>query len=126
MPLLQPPAEPSFTPSGGRTPNFDCVVRRNDRNAVWLCLSGDLDLVSASQLKQTVLDLVATQRLVVVDLRELTSMDSTGLHAIVEADNSARRRGVRLVLIRGPAQIDQLFELTGLTDSFDIVDGYGN
>jgi anti-sigma B factor antagonist len=117
---LQPPAEPSITTSGGNT-NFDYELR-HDRDAVWIRLGGELDLVSSTQLKQDLRNAVATQRLIVVDLRDLAFMDSAGLHAIVDADNRARVSGSRLVLIRGPAQIDRLFELVGVSDRLEIVD----
>lgn len=87
---------------------------------------GELDLVSAPQLRQTLHEAVTNERLIAVDLRGLTFMDSTGIHAILEADSGARRRGARLVLIRGSAQIGRLFELVGITDRLEIVDLHGS
>ncbi len=122
MSILQPPAESSFTTSGGDISGFGWEISRSDRHAVWIRLTGELDLGCSAQLKQTLREAVATQRLIVVDLSGLAFMDSTGLHAIIDADNRARLRGSKLVLIRGPAQIDRLFGLVGIRDRLEIVD----
>lgn len=125
MSSLQPLAQSSLTNNDGLMPTFDCDVTRSERDAVWIRLAGELDLVNASQLGQTLLSAIDGHRLVVVDLHGLTFMDSSGIHALVEANNRARRREARLVLIRGPAQVSRLLDLTGLTDHFEIVDPHG-
>jgi anti-sigma B factor antagonist len=123
---LQPPAESSFATTDGDISRFGCEISRSDRHAVWIRLSGELDLGCSMQLKHTLREAVATQRLIVVDLTGLAFMDSTGLHAIIDADNRARLRGSKLVLVRGPAQIDRLFELVGVSDRLQIVDFSGS
>lgn len=61
-------------------------------------------------------------RLVIIDLRQLTFIDSTGLHLIIAADASARLSSRRLIVIRGPAHIDRLFTLVGISDRVEITD----
>jgi anti-sigma B factor antagonist len=123
---LQPLTESSFTTSGGHISRFGLEISRSDRHAVWIHLRGELDLGCSAQLKQTLREAVATERLIVVDLSELAFMDSTGLHAIIDADNRARLRGSKLVLIRGPAQIDRLFKLVGISNRLEIVELTGS
>ena len=48
-------------------------------------------------------------------------MDSSGVHAIVNAGAQARRLGRRLVILRGPPDVDRVFALTGNTG--DVEDG---
>ena len=48
-----------------------------------------------------------------LDLRELAFMDSSGVHTIVNASARARQLGRRLVLLRGPPDVDRVFKLTG-------------
>jgi anti-anti-sigma regulatory factor len=60
-------------------------------------------------------------RLVVLDLRELAFMDSSGVHAIVEASIRARQLGNRLLLLSGPPGVDRVFTLTASTD--DVLSG---
>ncbi|MGZ4181544.1 MAG: hypothetical protein ACXVUL_12795 [Solirubrobacteraceae bacterium] len=49
-------------------------------------------------------------------------MDSCGVHAIVDASIPARQVGHRLVLLRGPREVDRMFALTG--NSGDVERGY--
>lgn len=75
-----------------------------------------------TQLRQTINDSLERVLLVTIDVRALTFIDSTGLHAIIDADARAHQTGHRLVLIRGSAQINRLFQVVGLTDRLKIVD----
>jgi anti-sigma B factor antagonist len=47
----------------------------------------------------------------VVDLRGLTFMDSTGLHELFEARRRASAEGRRLVLVKGSEPIDRVLEI---------------
>ena len=49
-------------------------------------------------------------------------MDCSGAHAIVNASISARQLGGRLVLLRGPPNVDRVFTLTGSSDAVEIAD----
>jgi anti-anti-sigma factor len=85
-------------------------------------LGGELDIATAPQLERT-LDLPQLlARIVVLDLRELTFIDSCGVHAIVAASNRARRAGRRLVLLRGPPAVDRMLTPTGYSDQLEIGD----
>jgi anti-anti-sigma factor len=81
---------------------------------------GELDVETTPQLEQTLREPRA--QLVVLDLRELAFMDSCGVHAIVNASVHARQIGHRLVLLRGPPDVDRIFGLTG--SSADVENGY--
>jgi anti-sigma B factor antagonist len=61
-------------------------------------------------------------RRLVLDLRELTFLDTAGVHVIADASHRARQAGHRLVLVRGPSHVDGLFRLTGTAASLEIVD----
>ena len=61
-------------------------------------------------------------RLVLLDLRGLTFMDSAGVHTIVNASIDARQRGRRLVLLRGSPNVDRVFTLTGCSAAVEIGD----
>jgi anti-sigma B factor antagonist len=88
-----------------------------------VALSGDLDLSTAKRAEQAIEDAERTgPPLLVIDLRRLTFMDSTGLRVIVSADKRARRSGRRTVVIQGPAPVRRVFEITRLDERLDIVD----
>jgi anti-anti-sigma regulatory factor len=57
-----------------------------------------------------------------LDLRELTFMDSVGVHTIVNASIDARQHGRRLVVLRGRGYVDRLFTLTGTADQVEVGD----
>lgn len=90
---------------------------------VRLALSGELDIVSSPALKRTMAEVATSDaELVVVDLRGLEFMDSTGLHLLLQAQQHAHDLGRKFALVRGPEQVQRLFDLTGLTDTLTIVD----
>lgn len=59
---------------------------------------------------------------IVLDLRGLTFMDSTGLRLLVSADARARSGDHRLAIVRGPAAVQRVLELTGLDTRLDVID----
>ena len=119
---LQPAPEPSLAPAECEESIFRCVVSHSDRAATWIRLGGELDLATAPQLRQILHQELTTARLIVIDLRQLSFMDSTGIQVIMAADKEARRLGRRLAFVRGPAQVQRLFDLIGLSDRLKIID----
>ena len=47
-----------------------------------------------------------------LDLRELSFIASSGVHVILDVVGDARRKGGRLLIVRGPGQVDRMLELT--------------
>jgi anti-sigma B factor antagonist len=103
-------------------PSFTVQTAEHD-NATHVLLRGDLDLSTAKQAEQAIEDAERSgQQTVVVDLRGLSFMDSTGLRVIVSADKRASRSNRRLVIIQGPLAVRRVFEITRLGERLDIVD----
>jgi anti-sigma B factor antagonist len=91
--------------------------------ATVVSLSGDLDLSTAKRAEQAIEDAEkAGPSTLVVDLRGLSFMDSTGLRVVVSADKRAVRADRRLVIVQGPAAVRRVFEITKLDERLDIVD----
>ena len=101
---------------------FVCSWRNWGADAGWVHVAGELDLAAAPRLAQTLEEALAHARLVVLDLRELTFMDSAALHAIVQANVRARHDGRRLMVVRGGRQVQRLFALTGIGHALEILD----
>jgi anti-sigma B factor antagonist len=59
---------------------------------------------------------------VILDLRELEFMDSSGAKLIVAASGRARQAGGRLVVVRGPVAVERIFALVGLDRQLELVD----
>lgn len=88
-----------------------------------LTLSGELDLLSSPALEQE-LERVnsADCDVVLLDLRELEFMDSTGLHVLIKAHQQAHDAGRDFVLTKGGDQVQRLLDLTGVAELLRIVD----
>ena len=85
-------------------------------------VAGELDLATTPQLVQALYWAQRSARLVVLDMRELAFVDSSGVHAVVNASTRARRVGERLVLVRGAPAVDHAFTMTGIAGSVEITD----
>lgn len=104
------------------SPDFACSSTEGGLNAAWVHVAGALDIATTPTLARTLDDTQTRAQLVVLDLRDLTFMDSAGVHTLVEASASARRHGRRLILLRGSPVVDRLFALTGSSDQVEIGD----
>jgi anti-sigma B factor antagonist len=99
------------------------VEAGNGGGDVLLSLQGEIDLATAPKLEAALeRALRDSARRVLVDLRGVEFMDSSGLSLLVRHDRLARSAARRLVLIKGPPQVHQVFELTRLTEHLTIVD----
>lgn len=78
------------------------VQSRPVAGGVMLVLRGDLDLRTARIAEEALADAEQSHELVALDLRKLSSMDSTGLRPILAAEQRARESGHRLVIVGGP------------------------
>ncbi|MDA0166331.1 STAS domain-containing protein [Solirubrobacter ginsenosidimutans] len=85
---------------------------------------GELDMSTVPTLEDALKDArAAGHELLVVDLRELDFMDSTGLTLLTRWSLGAERDGYALKLVAGSDRIQRLFELTRLITHFKFVDG---
>ena len=102
---------------------FRCSTAENDGTIV-LRPVGELDLSSVPQLESSLRGaLDAGARRLVVDLRGLDFMDSTGLTLLMRWQRESRRDGFELALVRGDERIHRLFELTAMEPLFTFVEG---
>jgi anti-sigma B factor antagonist len=80
-----------------------------------LHLRGELDLYSAPTLDDAVVAAEGEKwPCLCLDLSRLEFMDSSGLRVIMRTHARAAQDGRKLVLRRGPENIDRVFRLTGL------------
>jgi anti-anti-sigma factor len=86
-----------------------------------LALSGELDVASSPMLEAELIR-AADREFVIVDLRELDFIDSTGLGTLVRAHQQAQEAGRRFALVRGPGQVQRLLGLTGLSDQLPMAE----
>jgi anti-anti-sigma factor len=104
-------------------PNLEVETTRNGAVAV-VAARGELDLSGAAILEAELERLAAEPELgtVVLDMRALEFMDSSGLRLIVLADMRAREAGRRFTLVRGTDTVHRVFEITRMSERLDFVD----
>jgi anti-sigma B factor antagonist len=92
-------------------------------DAVKIALRGELDLEHAYTFDEELKRVEALKHLrcICLDLRELTFLDSCGLARLVAARRRAMKAGHRLVLVRGTAAVQRVFQLTAVDEAFEIV-----
>jgi anti-anti-sigma factor len=59
-----------------------------------------------------------------LDLSRLTFMDSTGLRAVLRAQELCAEHGYDFLVIPGSGQVQRLLELTGTTDVLPLADAH--
>lgn len=101
---------------------FACTRREDGSGGAWVHVAGELDLLTTPQLRQTLREAQLYAHTVVLDLRELTFMDCSGVHVILDAAADTRRACGRLILTRGPAHIDRLLAITHACEEIEILD----
>jgi anti-anti-sigma factor len=95
----------------------------NDGGTPRVIASGELDLSTAEDLDAELRRAeAAAPATLVLDLRELEFMDSTGLRAVLAADARARDRGATLLVVRAPEEVDRVFRLTRMDHHLQLVD----
>ena len=84
---------------------------------------GEVDMANSPAVKNTLAELVEGGHLaVVVDLTEVTFMDSSGLHVLVETQRRLSEFGGKVVLRRPRPAVGRLLEVTGITAIFELED----
>ena len=101
---------------------FACRLVDRSPGLVWVHVAGELDIATAPRLERMVARPELRARLVVLDLRELTFMDSCGGRVVAEASTRARGIGNRLILVRARRQVQRLLALTGAAEWVEIVE----
>jgi len=101
--------EPTTPPTDLR-----CDVFRNGQMA-WVQPFGELDLDSAHRVEAALEELRGDGcPELVLDLRGLTFMDSTGLRLAIRWDTAAREDGFRFAIVPGDEVVQRVFRLTGM------------
>ncbi len=95
-------------------PDLLTIKLRNANGVPVIVVSGELDLASAGTLAAELEN--STGPLVVVDLAELSFMDSSGISCLVVAKANMDEVGRTLVLTRPQPRVERAMEVVGLAD----------
>jgi anti-anti-sigma factor len=94
-----------------------------DGRAAVIALRGELDLAGAAELERELARIDhEISGAIVLDLRDLEFMDSSGLRLIAVSTERARAHGRRLVLVTGSEQVMRVFDITRMRERLEFVD----
>jgi anti-anti-sigma factor len=102
-------------------PKFEIDVSPEADGRRRLAVSGELDLATVAELREAVRSAAAAAREVLLDLREITFIDSTGLTLLVNVDAESRADGFGLAIVPGPA-VRRLAVMCALQDVLPLRD----
>ena len=94
-----------------------------ERETVVVVLEGEIDLAAAPEAERKIADAEAREpgRLV-IDLREVTFMDSSGLRVLLTAHRRSEQAGRGYALVKGGDAVARLLDVTGLTGRLELLD----
>jgi anti-sigma B factor antagonist len=96
---------------------------REAEGAVLVGLFGELDISEVQEVERVLAAAEAKHpKALVIDLRGLAFMDSSGIRLVVEADLRARQEDRRLILVRGSDPVHRVFTIALLDRRLEFVD----
>ena len=107
--------------ASGTTPRFSCRSVPK-RGYIHVVTSGELDIATVPHLDRSLRDAADTQDDVVLDLRELDFIDSSGGHLLIAADRRIRRSGGRLLVVRPSGEVAWLMRLMGIDHELELIE----
>jgi anti-anti-sigma factor len=90
-----------------------------EENALVAECHGKLTFENTRALKEEVRDKIPGHKRIVIDLKEVPQVDSSGLGTVVGLYVSARTRGCQLEIRNASQQIRELFSMTNLLSLFE-------
>ena len=101
--------------------NFDIKTEQLSDAAYVISLAGEVDLYTAPEFKQQLLEVIGQGgKEVVVDFTDTTFIDSTTLGVLVGGVKRLRSNDGQLSLVCSDRNITKIFEITGLNKVFPI------
>ena len=101
--------------------NFDINTEQLGDSSYVISLTGEVDLYTAPEFKQQLLDVISQGgKNVIVDFSNTTFIDSTTLGVLVGGVKRLRPTGGSLALVCTDDNITKIFEITGLDRVFPI------
>jgi anti-anti-sigma factor len=101
--------------------SFSTSVERREAASI-VAMEGDLDIATEAQATAELARAMDGCAVLVVDLRELAFLDSTGVRVLLAADLQAREKGMRFGVVRGDGMVGRLLEMTRIEKRFPVVD----
>ena len=103
-------------------PQFELSEDEIDSRTHVIAVSGEIHVSTAPQFSRRLNDAIGQGKTaVVLDLTDVTFIDSTGLSVLLNGLRRVTRRGGRMAIVCKNPTVLRLFEITRLDTTFDIV-----
>ncbi|MCZ0984371.1 STAS domain-containing protein [Streptomyces diastatochromogenes] len=99
---------------------IDIKVQTTDQGSCLVSVAGELDVVTAREVRLALHAAIDHHDRIVVDLGRLHFCDCAGLAALLAANRAARARGVEMRLRAIPHALARIIRLTGAGGAFSI------
>jgi anti-anti-sigma factor len=98
------------------------ITRNQSGEKLVLALEGRLDTITAPVLQEQLIPGFDQAKHIQLDFGQLVYVSSAGLRVLLVGEKTARARGGKLTLVNVPAEIKELFDMTGFCDVLTVVD----
>jgi anti-sigma B factor antagonist len=86
-------------------------------------LEGEIDLALVPDAERQIAEAEASEPArLVIDLTDVTFMDSSGLRVILTAHRRAEEAGRSFAIVKGGDTVNRLLEVTGLSERLELLD----
>jgi anti-anti-sigma factor len=106
----------AYTRAVNEDEGFAAAIERPGGRTVVVAARGELDMLSAPELRGLLREAVAPGVDVILDVSGLDFIDSTGVHLVLQAYADSRRDGWDFAIRGATGEVMRAFELTGLAD----------
>jgi anti-sigma B factor antagonist len=96
------------------------VVKTSSEKGVTLAVSGKLSAATAEEFGAAVDAVVEETGALVLDFAGVTYLASAGLRVLIGANKKLKAKGGSLLILHVGEAIQEVFDITGLDDVFDI------
>ena len=104
-----------------RSSPLEIAEHRDGDGSIRLALTGELDVACCEPLLERLGLLAAERQPVVMDLRGVTFMDSTGIKIVWATAQAAETDGWSFGVIPGPKPVHEVFEISGLSSRLPFI-----
>ncbi|MEA2493297.1 MAG: hypothetical protein QOJ29_1208 [Thermoleophilaceae bacterium] len=101
--------------------NFDVAIGRS-QEALLVAPRGEIDLATVDLVREALEREHQAGEDVVLDLRGVGFLDTSGLRFVLEVNERAGRDGFTFRVVRGPTAVQRVFEVSGLEPRLPFVD----
>lgn len=99
------------------------IDKQQTDESVWVFVAGEIDAFTAPKLREELLALAdGAHQSIVVNLKDVSYLDSTGLGVFVGLFKQLKKNGGELQLVDLSEQLKRLFVITGLSHILTISD----